>query len=118
MTSAHGVSRAIPNSSSLLARSASVTTATLECPLIVYMDLISLICKTWSACGQSASQHPGSSSFLILLAKSEIRTIDVRREPENQVCQCTRSCETDFASSIIFGDDRGVAARYHEKDAS
>jgi hypothetical protein len=37
---------------------------------------------------------------MILLAKSEIDMIFVPHEPENQVCQCTGSCETDFASSI------------------
>ena len=53
---------------------------------------------------QSASEHCGSSSYLILLAKSEIRTIYLQYEPENRVCQRTHSCETDFASSIIFGE--------------
>jgi hypothetical protein len=41
---------------------------------------------------------------MVLLAKSEMHTIDVRRGIENQVCQPTSSCETDFASSIIFGE--------------
>jgi hypothetical protein len=36
---------------------------------------------------------------MILLAKSKMRTIDVRHEPENRVCQRTHACETDFASS-------------------
>jgi hypothetical protein len=55
--------------------------------------------------GQTASEHCGSSSLLILLAKSEIRVIYVQYEPENRVCQRTHACETDFASSITFGDD-------------
>jgi hypothetical protein len=42
---------------------------------------------------------------LILLAKSEIRTIYVRHEPKNPGCQGANSHETDFASSIIFGDE-------------
>jgi hypothetical protein len=40
------------------------------------------------------------SPKVILLAKSGRRTIDVQQEPENQVCQRTHACETDFASSI------------------
>jgi hypothetical protein len=49
---------------------------------------------------------------VILLAKSEIRTIYVQHEPENRVCQRTDSCETDFASSISCGDEgrRGRAS--------
>jgi hypothetical protein len=38
---------------------------------------------------------------VILLAKSEIHKIDVRREPEYRVCQRTYSCAIVFASSII-----------------
>jgi hypothetical protein len=37
---------------------------------------------------------------MILLAKSEIRTMYVQHEPENRVCQRIGSCETDFASSL------------------
>ena len=37
--------------------------------------------------------------------RCEIRTIDVQHKPENRVCQRTDACETDFASSIAFGDD-------------
>jgi hypothetical protein len=44
------------------------------------------------------------SPKVILLAKSEIRVIYVQYEPENRVCQRTDSCETDFASSITFGN--------------
>jgi hypothetical protein len=42
---------------------------------------------------------------VILLAKSEMHTIDVRHELENQVCQRTHACETNFASSIKSDDD-------------
>jgi hypothetical protein len=38
------------------------------------------------------------------MAKSEIRMVYVRHEPENQVYQRSGSCETDFAISITFGD--------------
>jgi hypothetical protein len=54
---------------------------------------------------QTWPRPPGSSSVLILLAKSEIRMVYVRHELENQACQRTDSCETDFASRITFGDD-------------
>jgi transposase len=37
---------------------------------------------------------------MILLAKSEIHTIDLQYEPENRVCQRANSCETDFASTL------------------
>jgi hypothetical protein len=57
---------------------------------------------------QATTKHgqdlPGSCALLILLAKSEIRVIYVQHEPENRVCQRTNSCETDFASSITFGE--------------
>jgi hypothetical protein len=42
---------------------------------------------------------------VILLAKSEIRTIYLQYEPENRVCQRTHSCETDFTSSIKSDDE-------------
>jgi hypothetical protein len=54
-------------------------------------------------------QEVGSSSFLILLAKSETRTLDVRHEPENQAAQHAGSCETDFATSITFGERQMIA---------
>jgi hypothetical protein len=44
---------------------------------------------------------------LILPAKSEIRAIDVQHEPQNRVGQRMNSGETDFASSIIFGEEHG-----------
>jgi hypothetical protein len=56
------------------------------------------------------ARHTSSTSLgapsptLILLAKSAIRMIYVRHEPENQICQRTNSCEIDFASSIAFGE--------------
>jgi hypothetical protein len=34
-----------------------------------------------------------TSPNMILIAKSEIRTIDVQHEPENRVCQRTDACE-------------------------
>jgi hypothetical protein len=46
----------------------------------------------------------GSWPLLILMAKSEIHTIDLQYEPENPVCQRAHSCETDFAISITFGE--------------
>jgi hypothetical protein len=42
---------------------------------------------------------PSASPKTILMAKSEIRTIDVQHKPENRVCQRTDACETDFAIS-------------------
>jgi hypothetical protein len=48
-----------------------------------------------------------TSPNVILLAKSEIRTIDVQHELESRVCRRTNSCETDFASSISFGEAEG-----------
>jgi hypothetical protein len=53
---------------------------------------------------QTWPRPSGSSSFLILMAKSEMHTIDGQHELENQLCQRTSSCETDFAISIAFGD--------------
>ena len=47
---------------------------------------------------------PCSWPYLILLAKSGIRTIHLRRGHQNQVCQRTSSSGTDFASSITFGE--------------
>jgi hypothetical protein len=38
------------------------------------------------------------------MAKSERRTIHVRRELERRGCRRTGSCETDFAISITFGE--------------
>jgi len=64
----------------------------------------SLSTRTDTPWGASSSRFPGSSSFLILMAKSEIRTIDLQHEPENRACQRANSCETDFAISIVFGD--------------
>ena len=46
----------------------------------------------------------GSCPYLILLAKSEIRTMYLRHRPEKQVSQRSSSCKIDFASSITFGD--------------
>jgi hypothetical protein len=46
-------------------------------------------------CGSRHSTSPK----VILLAKSEAHMIDLLYEPENRVCQCANSCETDFASS-------------------
>ena len=45
------------------------------------------------------------SPKVILLAKSEIRTIYVQHELEGRVCRRINSCETDFASSIKSADD-------------
>src|SRR5262245_1450812 len=42
----------------------------------------------------------GSCALLILMAKSEIRTIYVQHVPEHQDCQRTNACELDFAISI------------------
>jgi hypothetical protein len=53
---------------------------------------------------QTASEHCGSWPVLILMAKSEICTIDIRHEPENRISQRINSCETDFAISIACGD--------------
>jgi hypothetical protein len=47
----------------------------------------------------------GSSSLLILMAKSEMHTIYVQYEPENWLCQRAHFCEADFAISITFGGD-------------
>jgi hypothetical protein len=59
----------------------------------------------------------GSWPYLILLAKSARRTIDVRHEPESRSCERTNSRETDFASSIIFGEveSTGTSARKTER---
>jgi hypothetical protein len=46
----------------------------------------------------------GSSSLLILMAKSEIRTIHVWWTVETLVFQHTGGRENDFAISITFGD--------------
>jgi hypothetical protein len=51
-----------------------------------------------------SSRHPGSSSFLMLMAKSEIRGISVEETIENLVCQPAGRRENDFAISIVFGD--------------
>jgi hypothetical protein len=60
---------------------------------------------------RSASFHTGvkdvgSSSLLILVAKSEIPAIHVRQADENLVCQRAGRREKDFASSITFGETR------------
>jgi hypothetical protein len=47
----------------------------------------------------------GSSSFLILLAKSEAPPIHLQRNAENHVWRHTDSCETDFAISIKCGQE-------------
>jgi hypothetical protein len=51
----------------------------------------------------------GSCPVLILLAKSELRTIDVWYESESRVCPPANSCKTDFASSISFGEHQVMA---------
>ncbi len=57
---------------------------------------------------QSASQHPGSSSLLILLAKSETSTIQGGMRLEIQFVSWLAPRENDFASSITFGDAEGL----------
>jgi hypothetical protein len=70
-----------------------------------YVRLVVLAMSVmWGATEQSSPTHPGSSSLLIPLAKSDLHTIYVRHELENQVCQRISSYETDFASSITFGE--------------
>jgi hypothetical protein len=49
-----------------------------------------------------------ASPKVILMAKSETRTIYLQFEPENRVCQCANSCETDFASNIKSAQEPGV----------
>ena len=56
---------------------------------------------------EALAAKEGSYALLILLAKSEIRTIYVRHEPKNPGCQGANSHETDFASSITFGEEGG-----------
>jgi hypothetical protein len=51
-----------------------------------------------------AKSHVGSSALLILLAKSETRTIQGQHALVTAVRQPTRPCQNDFASSITFGD--------------
>jgi hypothetical protein len=46
-----------------------------------------------------------TSPNVILLAKSELRKIDVWYESESRVCPHTNSCKTDFASSIKTGQE-------------
>jgi hypothetical protein len=46
----------------------------------------------------------GFCPLLILMAKSEIRTMCLRHRPEKQVSQHSSSYKTDFAISITFGD--------------
>jgi hypothetical protein len=53
---------------------------------------------------QSSPQLPGSSSVLILMAKSEIRGIYVGQAIENLVCQPAGHRENDFAIRISFGE--------------
>jgi hypothetical protein len=53
---------------------------------------------------QTSPTFPGSSSLLILMAKSEIRTIQVWQTVENLVFQHTDGRENDFAISITFGE--------------
>jgi hypothetical protein len=46
----------------------------------------------------------GASSFLILVEKSETRTIQRQHARVNSVCQLGCPREHDFASGIIFGE--------------
>jgi hypothetical protein len=47
-----------------------------------------------------SSQHPGSSSFLILMAKSKTQTVQGKNALANSVCQAMASRQNDFAISI------------------
>jgi len=54
--------------------------------------------------GQAIPTHQTTSPKAILLAKSEIRTIQVWQTVENLVFQHTDGRENDFAISIAFGE--------------
>jgi hypothetical protein len=56
----------------------------------------------------------GSSSLLILLAKSETCTIQGQHALVNSACQPASPRQNDFAISITFGD-KGGYPRYHAR---
>jgi hypothetical protein len=62
---------------------------------------------TRSASFPAGGKEIGSSSVLILMAKSEVSTIYVQHELESWVCQRTNSCKTDFAISIKNDEEPG-----------
>jgi hypothetical protein len=65
-----------------------------------------MTCDKLAAHGSDVGIRPiGSCAFLILLAKFELRKIDVWYECESRVCPHTNSCKTDFASSIKNDDE-------------
>jgi Trk K+ transport system NAD-binding subunit len=59
---------------------------------------------TRSASFRTEVKDVGSSSFLILMAKSEIHSPQVWQAVENREYQRTLRRENDFAISIIFGE--------------
>jgi hypothetical protein len=55
-------------------------------------------------CANMRDREPtfGSSSLLILMAKSEIHTIYVRHELENRVCSCNKSLRNPLRQQYHF----------------